>query len=500
MIRAALLFYRKLRRNLEEMGFEVNPYDPCVANRDVNGAQCTVVWRGDDLKVSHRDESVVTYFASELAKQNCDKIKIKQGKVFDYLGMDLDFRLVPGVLIISMIKYLQEVLKEWPEELKGHRLNPHGDNLFTVRADGEQELLSEEMASQFHRTTAQLLFLCLRARPDIQTAVSFFTTRGREPDMDDWKKLRHCLLYLKGTLHMKRYISADGMTNIMWWVDGLYGIHRDSKGDTGAMMFMGRGAIVNVSRKHKLNVGSSTESELVSIADILGVMMWCTYFMEAQGYTIDNNLLYQDNKSTILLAENGRMSAGKASRHIHNRYFLITDKIEKGDVTVEHRGTKEMWANGNTKPLQGAGFRTFRSRAMGIPENYNDDAEQDRTHPLLLPKPEKAGVVPSKDIEVLSKAMGLDKTSQGKPPESTPKLTDAKVRRRSVLDGKRYGPGNRPYWEMKEGQERSCYPNLIRALANESDPSRRRNIWERFWTQTDPRAGGGIVQKGVASQ
>ena len=352
---------------------------------------------------------------------------------------------VPLQLLWPFIKYLQEVLKEWPEELKGHRINPHGDHLFTVRADDERELLSEEMASQFHRTTAQLLFLCLRARLDIQTAVSFFTTRVREPDMDDWKKLRHCLSYLKGTLHMKRYLSADGLTNIMWWVDGSYGVHWDSKGHTGAMMSMGKGAIVSVSRKHKLNVGSSTESELVSIADVLGVMMWCKYFMEAQGYTIDNNLLYQDNKSTILLAKNGRMSAGKASRHIHHRFFLITDKIEKGDVTVEHRGTKEMWADGNTKPLQGAGFRTFRSKLMGIPKNYDDNTEQDRTHPLLLPKPEEAGVVQSKDLEVLTKAMGLDKTSEDVPSGSTPQLTGAKVRQMSMLDGKIYGPGKRQY-------------------------------------------------------
>ena len=65
-------------------------------------------------------------------------------------------------------------------------------------------------------------------------------------------------------------------------------------------------------------------------------MIWCKYFMEAQGYTINNNLLYQDNKSTILLAENGRMSAGKASRHIHHRFFLMTDKIKKRGVSVEH--------------------------------------------------------------------------------------------------------------------------------------------------------------------
>ena len=183
------------------------------------------------------------------------------------------------------------------------------------------------------------------------------------------------------------------------------------------MASMGRGAIINVSRKHKLNVESSTESEMVSIADVLRVMMWCKYFMKAQNYTMDNTLLYQDNKSTILLAKNGRMLAGKVSRHIYDRYFLITDKIEKGDVTIERRGIKEMWADSNTKPLQGAGFRTFRSKTMGIPENYNDNAERARTHPMLLPKPDKAGVVPKKDLEVLAKAMGVDGFSKNQPSE-----------------------------------------------------------------------------------
>ena len=35
------------------------------------------------------------------------------------------------------------------------------------------------------------------------------------------------------------------------------------------------------------------------------MMMWCKYFMEAQEYTIEHNILYQDNKSTIFLAKNG---------------------------------------------------------------------------------------------------------------------------------------------------------------------------------------------------
>ena len=132
---------------------------------------------------------------------------------------------------------------------------------------------------------------------------------------------------------------------------------------------MGKGALINIARKHKLNTGSSTEAELVSIADVLGMMMWCKYFMKAQGYEIENNILYQDNKSTILMANNGRMSAGKNSKHIKNSFFLITDKVAPGDIEIHYKGTDEMWADVNTKPMQGKMFRVMRGQVMGIPED-----------------------------------------------------------------------------------------------------------------------------------
>ena len=125
--------------------------------------------------------------------------------------MDTDFESDVGTIIIFMIKYPSQMIEEWPEELKGHKTNPHADHLFDIRADEDRELLPEETARQFHGTTAQLLFMCLRARPDVQTAISFFTKRVREPDMDDWKKLRHYILYLKGTLQTKRYLNADDL-------------------------------------------------------------------------------------------------------------------------------------------------------------------------------------------------------------------------------------------------------------------------------------------------
>ena len=137
----------------------------------------------------------------------------------------------------------------------------------------------------------------------MEPLVSFLTTRFKEPDEDDWVKLKHGLRYLKGTLYMKRHMKADSLSMIRWWVDASYRVHWDCKGHTGAMMLMENGAAVKILRKHKLNTSSSTEAALVSIADVIGMMMWCKYSMETQGYTIENHILYQDNKSTILLAK-----------------------------------------------------------------------------------------------------------------------------------------------------------------------------------------------------
>ena len=133
------------------------------------------------------------------------------------------------------------------------------------------------------------------------------------------------------------------------------------------MISMGKGDIVNIVIKHKMNVGISTESELVSISDVLGMIMWCKYFMGAQGYTIEINVLYQDNKSTILLAKNGRMSAGENSRHIKNRFFLITDKLAQGDLEISHMGTKSMWDDVKTNPVQGGIVSNFSPSDDGCP-------------------------------------------------------------------------------------------------------------------------------------
>jgi len=83
------------------------------------------------------------------------------------------------------------------------------------------------------------------------------------------------------------------------------------------------------------------------------VILWTKLFMEAQGYEIKHNILYQDNKSTILLLENGKASSSKHTRALNIRYFYLTDQIEKGNIEVHYCPTNKMIADYHLKPLQG---------------------------------------------------------------------------------------------------------------------------------------------------
>ena len=68
---------------------------------------------------------------------------------------------------------------------------------------------------------------------------------------------------------------------------------------------MGKGAITSISRKQGMNTRSSTKAEVVAADEVVGPMLWTKLFLEAQGYPVEENILFQDNKSAMLLEANG---------------------------------------------------------------------------------------------------------------------------------------------------------------------------------------------------
>ena len=371
MLKSSLLFYRKLRKDLEAIGFKINPYDCCVANKIVNGKQFTILWHVDDLKCSHKEKEVVDRFIewvrSKYEDPQITKLKPSRGKVHDYLGMTLDFTQ-NGVVKISMKDYICKMINEFQfkQEIEALKpvTTPAADHLFDVALNSSK--LDPIKKEEFHTTVAKGLFLCKRARPDLQPTIPFLCTRVQSPDVDDWKKLLRSLKYLQGTQDLELILgSGDGdILHIHWYPDAAFAVHADFKSHTGCATTLGRGSFNTISSKQKLNTRSSTEAELVAADDIAPQAIWTMNFLYEQGYQSETTV-YQDNTSAMLLEKNGMESSSKRTRHINIRYYFIKDCIDKKYFKVEYCPTDDMTGDYASKPLQGHKFKKHRKAIMG---------------------------------------------------------------------------------------------------------------------------------------
>ncbi len=99
------------------------------------------------------------------------------------------------------------------------------------------------------------------------------------------------------------------------------------------------------------------------------------YFVECQGYDIDECIIFQDNMSALSLEKNGRISSSKHNKHIKAKYFLIKDYYNAGEVDLGYCPTGCMWADVLTKPLQGQMFRDMQAFFHNCSRDYDDDLE-----------------------------------------------------------------------------------------------------------------------------
>ena len=128
---------------------------------------------------------------------------------------------------------------------------------------------------------------------------------------------------------------------------------------TGGAMTLSKEAIISQSTKQKLNIKISTEAELVSVEDMMPMILRVRYFLMAQGYNVEDNIIYQDNQSMMRLANNAKRSSGKQTHHINIKYFFVTDRILSKEMKVEYFTTDLMITDFYSKPLQGKMFRLF---------------------------------------------------------------------------------------------------------------------------------------------
>lgn len=240
---------------------------------------------------------------------------------------------------------------------------PAGDELFKVSE--QQQALSSEKKKFFHSTVAKLLYLAKRARPDVLMATSFLCTRVQQPTLEDWRKLKKVIAYLKTTRGMgvDLGVGSGGIKSVHAYIDSSFAVHPDCKGHTGAVITFGAGAIYCKSAKQKISAKSSTEAEIIGLSEAGSQFIWTRHFLIAQGYDIGQPVIFHDNVSAIVLTEK-KTSAKQRIKHLDIKYQFLRDYVDRKEVAIKFKKSAEMLADFLTKPLHGEVFKRFRAQLL----------------------------------------------------------------------------------------------------------------------------------------
>ena len=156
-LESALLWYELYSGVLKNMGFALNPYDKCVANKTIDGGQCTIVFYVDDNKIGHEDPAVVNDIINELNKY-FGKLTLTRSNKFSLLGMDIEIK--NKRVYLSMKGQLLESIDMYGSMEDNEPVWSVSKSLYEISDTNEP--LSTKDVERFHSMVAKLLFICKR--------------------------------------------------------------------------------------------------------------------------------------------------------------------------------------------------------------------------------------------------------------------------------------------------------------------------------------------------
>ena len=222
--------------------------------------------------------------------------------------MTVDFR-TKGEGRLSLYNIIQKLINQLPDDMIGEKNTTAPSDLFDTSKDEKETLLDKKGKDLFHTITATTLFNS-RVRADFKLRTGFCCTRVKNQNKHDHNKLSHMMKYLQKYKYLPLILQTEG-NGVSIYLDGSYSTHADMKGYSGKWVMEGKGGVYSMSTKHKINILSSTEAEIVTVGETLPKLIWYCYFCIEQGGSLIEDVLLQDNQSTMLIENRGRFSCQK---------------------------------------------------------------------------------------------------------------------------------------------------------------------------------------------
>jgi hypothetical protein len=279
-----------------------------------------------------------------------------------YLGMSIHRSSDLRTITLSQKGLIDKILKKYAPENNGRTSgDPNSERLFQTGNDRDAESVDSKF---FLGLVMSLMYLARLTRPDVLLPTTYLATRSHCCTTADMREARKVCRYLAGTRDKGIEINCTSL-QLHCVCDASYNVHADGKSHTGFILALGRNLSYLHSRsaKQKLTALSSTDAEVIAMAECLKQAVWMRNLLRELHITpLRSIVLYQDNKSDIIMVETD--SKNKNSKHILSKVTYAKDLHRAGILDIEYLNTKDMPADMLTKPLHGEPFRLHRETLL----------------------------------------------------------------------------------------------------------------------------------------
>lgn len=284
---------------------------------------------------------------------------------FALLGMACAFQ-EDRSLFVSLPLLEDELVQELGEEHGRAAKTPYRPK--TSRDPEEDTPLTPAEHARFRSLVAKALYLAMRTRPDILTAVSLLTTKVAASTQGDWLSLTYVGKYLRGTRGYGIVVSPSDL-QLRASADASYMLHADSKGHTGFCIWLGEdnSSVVAHSGKQKLNAGGSMEAELISLASCSkSVTLMRSLCEDLECKQLGPVTIEQDNMSLLACFKRGYYQA--TTKHIAMRFQHVKEQLENDVVKPVYVPSLQVKADHLTKPAT-LGHEPWTQRMLNRPQH-----------------------------------------------------------------------------------------------------------------------------------
>ena len=348
------LWQLKLRKELEALGYVPIEADLCVY-RNVQTNVIVVTYVDDFLLIGPAGEAL-------------DQLKINLKKVFEmqdlgpcnhFVGVRITRNRKARTITLCQDAFIDKILKRFGMEDCAPKSTPMDAGAMEHMVPFEGET-SHKDREEYQSIVGSEMYLCTQTRPDIAFAMSILSRFLQNPSPQHIVAAKRVLRYLAGTKFIGivygRPTSTLDATSLLLhgYSDSNHGLDHEKRLSTSAYIFYLAGGPISWSAKRQKALAlSTTDAEYYGMCNAAREAAWLRTLFSCLGYSGDDAKCVQimgDNTSAIALAENPEFHA--RTKHIELQWHYVRDQQTRCLIDLQYIPTKEMVADGMTKPLE----------------------------------------------------------------------------------------------------------------------------------------------------